>query len=80
MQGPIRGNVKPSDRIPEWPEQAACMRMQRCMDLLSQILPDAQYKAVRTSVAQWDIADDIKAEREAMAESVRRSWEQRKAG
>lgn len=69
--------MRPKDRIPAWPEQAACMRMQRCMDLLSQILPDAQYTALRTTVAQWDIASEPES---AKSIAKREDWARRKAG
>jgi hypothetical protein len=54
------------------------MRMQRCMDLLSQILPDAQYLALRATVVQWDLASDPESVARSLAK--RETWARRKAG
>lgn len=50
--------MKPLDRLPALPVQAAFMRLQVCISQLQPFMSEAEFKSVRTKICEWDLASD----------------------
>ena len=50
--------MRPNDRTPPLPEQAACIRLEVCCLYLREVLPPKLYTEVRTAVSRWNIESE----------------------
>lgn len=63
--------MKPLDRLPPWPEQAAFMRVQCAITTLQPFMSEAEYLSVRTRIARWDMASEPASEQHVAAVNAR---------